>query len=221
MMSDPAAPVRTVWAHHLGHWPDRTEVEHLRRLGFAFPTIEDQNEWIVGFLIVDDRFESMAVVYVTRSTTDAGIDFELRAAGKPPGRANEIRSEIIRFVESGTGFDSFDDEIARLWLLPDEQLLQEFGAQLVRGTRDDKGSEPDLRRRAQNWFATNRAELQDLICGNPDVQEIAKSPEGVARLADLLTDLLSETTVRGVAVYLIKQGLDKLCGPTGLLDPGN
>ncbi|WP_157195658.1 hypothetical protein [Nocardia tenerifensis] len=83
MMSDPAAPVSTVWAHHLGHWPDRTEVEHLQRLGFAFPTIEDQNEWIVGFLILDDRLESMAVVYATRSMTDAGIDFELRAPAAP------------------------------------------------------------------------------------------------------------------------------------------
>ncbi|WP_040743144.1 hypothetical protein [Nocardia tenerifensis] len=99
--------------------------------------------------------------------------------------------------------------------------MQEFGAHLVRGTRDDQDSEQDLRRRAQNWFATNRADLQDLICGNPDVQDLAKSPEGVARLADLLTELLSRTTVRGVAVYLVKQGLDKLCSPTGIVDPDN
>ncbi|WP_159080316.1 hypothetical protein [Nocardia suismassiliense] len=217
-MSEPAVPVTTQWTYHLSHWPGRTEIEDLQRLGFTFPTIEDQNEWIIGFLILDDRLESMAIVYVTRSTADAGIDFELRAAGQPPGRAAEIFTAIQGFVTADTGFESIDEEIARLWLLTDEQLLQEFGAQLVHGARNDSGGEQDLRRRAQNWFATNHSELQDLICGNPDVRRITESPEGVARLAGLLTELLAGPTVHGVAVYLLRRGLDKLCAPTDNID---
>lgn len=101
--------------------------------------------------------------------------------------------------------------------LSDDQLLEEIGRSLPSeslGMFPLPVSKDEAKKRAVEWFSTQRATLQTVICEDQRIRGIERSAEAELLfhlVCEILTAAISGIPVGAVAAYLVKKGLRTLC----------
>jgi hypothetical protein len=101
-----------------------------------------------------------------------------------------------------------------------ETLLEEIGASLCETEGFDlRGLSVDvLRSRAERWLELQQASFVQKICKEWNFSEKMKDPRYqdnvflAGAIADLIAGLLTKVAPFTVAAFLVKRGLEKLCG---------
>lgn len=103
--------------------------------------------------------------------------------------------------------------------LPEEELLERLGGELLGGGRSVTPEDRDKNRRfATRWLERWLQLHREQICNDPRVVVLladgsaAKSLEEFAVIVDVLSPLMGTPPVMTVALIVAKRGLGRLCG---------
>jgi hypothetical protein len=108
-------------------------------------------------------------------------------------------------------------EVASLSGLTEDELLERLGTLLLGDGPGFGPSDWDRKARfARDWLQRTHDDLRRDICGDMatrlKLRHTFESLEDVAAVADALAAALGRPTANIVAVILVRNGLDKLCG---------
>jgi hypothetical protein len=107
----------------------------------------------------------------------------------------------------------------RLLAQSEDELYEQLGRQLQRGTLGARERSPEESREyARSWFARRHTDLAAAICPTQVVRTYLASKRIqdrillAAAIADLITAIFKGIPATTVAVLIVKEGLESLCG---------
>jgi hypothetical protein len=111
-----------------------------------------------------------------------------------------------------------DEELHRLWIAPEEDLLASLGASLL-GEGIGFGIEDPLHKRrfAEAWLIARRDRIRDQVCSDPVVRAILEAEPAqrlleAATVADALTQLAGRPALSVLTVIVLRRGAQRICG---------
>ena len=115
-----------------------------------------------------------------------------------------------------------EPNIEQLFDLNSDQLYAALGRALAEGRPGmAEQSEEEFREDGRTWLERNRGEIAKRICGSRAVKVYLSSEKArnriliAASIADMLTSLKWGTGGTVVAVMIVQEGLETLCGRKG------
>ena len=111
-----------------------------------------------------------------------------------------------------------DESLSALVALSEDELLERIGESLEKdslhiGPRSSRA----LIKKAKRWLQNQRPTLQDHICRNKRIRDLAQGSDHLVlagAIADLLSSFLIKVSPFTLAALIVKRGVETLCAET-------